>query len=150
MKRLLLVVGLLSLGAPGFSVAQGISLKPDEIIAARQSGMALTGGIAAALKAAVASGEDPKVYVDSAAGLVKWGKAYPVLFPEGTETGLNTKAKKEIWSDRAGFEKASAAMVGAAEKLGDAAKAGDKAAFAAAFQTLGQSCGGCHRNYRER
>ena len=112
--------------------------------------MALTGGIAASLKAAVAAGDDPKAYVDAATGLVKWGQAYPALFPEGTQTGRDTKAKKEIWSDRAGFEKAAAAMVVAAERLGDAAKSGDKAAFAAAFQTVGQSCGGCHRNYKER
>lgn len=150
MTRLLLTVGLLSLALPGFSVAQGVTLKADEIIAARQSGMALTGGIAAAIKAAVAAGEDPKAYVDSAEGLVKWGKAYPGLFPEGTQTGMDTKAKKEIWSDRAGFEKASLAMVTAAGKLGEAAKAGDKPAFAAAFQTLGQSCGACHRNYKEK
>jgi cytochrome c556 len=102
------------------------------------------------MKNGLAAGVDVKTYESAAAAIAKWGGIYVKLFPPGTETGNNTKAKKEIWSDRAGFEKAGADMVAAATKLAEAAKSGDKASFTTAFQGLGQSCGGCHRNYRER
>ena len=96
------------------------------------------------------SGADVKPYATGAEAMVKWAMQYTALYPDGTQTGHDTKAKPEIWSDRAGFEKADAAFVSAAEKLAEAAKSGDKAAFAAAFTTTTQSCGGCHRNYKER
>ena len=149
MKRFLLLAGIAALVVPGVAFAD-IAMKPDDIIAARQGGMAAVGGVTEAMKAGVASGAEVKAFADGAAGIAKWGKAYPALYPDGTQTGHDTKAKAEIWSDRAGFEKASAAMVSAAEKLGETAKAGDKAAFATAFTALGQSCGGCHRNYKAR
>ena len=66
-----------------------------------------------------------------------------------TPTPTATQTKRPV-GKFAVVEKASLAMVTAAGKLGEAAKAADKPAFAAAFQTLGQSCGGCHRNYKEK
>jgi cytochrome c556 len=130
--------------------AQMSTLKPEDVVQARQASMALTGGIADLMKAGVAAGADVKVYEEAAAGLVKLSKVYPQLFPENTQGVANTKAKAEIWSDRAGFEKAAAAFVTASTNLEAAAKSGDKAAFAAAFTAEGQSCGGCHRAYKAR
>ena len=150
MKISLLTAALIAtMATTGLAGAQ-TALKPEEIIAARQAGMALTGSITEAMKAGIAAGAEPKTFEAGAAAIAKWGAAYPHLFPEGTQTGAGTKAKKEIWSDRAGFDKASADMVAASIKLADAAKSNDKAAFAAAFTAEGQSCGGCHRNYKER
>ena len=136
-------------GAQGVG-AQGAGPKSTDIIAARQGGMALTGALSDLMKAGVASGAEVKPYADGAAAFVKWAGAYPTLFPDGTQTGGNTKAKPEIWSDRAGFDKAAAAFLEASGKLSDAAKAGDKVAFAAAFGDVGKTCGGCHRNYKAR
>ena len=151
MKTLVLTAAVaLTMSASGLASAQGIALAPNDIIAARQGGMALTGGVMEAIKNGLAAGVDVKTFEVAANGMVKWGTAYPKLYPAGTETGNNTKAKKEIWSDKAGFEKASADFVAASQKLAEAAKSGDKAAFTAAFQAEGQSCGGCHRAYRER
>ena len=141
---------LLGVGSAGSAWGQGISLKPDEVIAARQGGMALLGGVTDQMKAGVKSGADPKDYVSGAEAMVKWGGAYAALFPDGTQKGHDTKAKPEIWTDRAGFEKADAAFIEASTKLVEAAKSGDKAMFATAFGAAGQSCGGCHRNYKER
>lgn len=56
-----------------------------------------------------------------------------------------TKAKPEIWSDAAGFEKAGAAYYTA---LGEVKAAKDDAAFKAAFGHFGGSCKGCHTVYR--
>jgi cytochrome c556 len=72
----------------------------------------------------------------------------PVLFPGGTETGHDTKAKPEIWSDRAGFEAAASKFSAAASKLVEAASSGDRAAFMEAFKATGAACGQCHRSYK--
>ena len=150
MRKLLAIAAVLTVSATGLAAAQSLTMKPDDIIAARQGGMALTGGLVEAMKAGVQSGADVKPFTAGAEAMVKWGTLYTTLYPDGTQTGHDTKAKGEIWSDRAGFEKADATFVAAAQKLAEAAKSGDKAAFAAAFTTTGQSCGGCHRNYKER
>ncbi|MGC1494637.1 MAG: cytochrome c [Sulfitobacter sp.] len=69
------------------------------------------------------------------------------LWTEGTEQGAadGSRAKAEIWSDAAGFadkfadlEKASAAMIGAADV--DAVKAG--------MGAIGGACKACHESYR--
>lgn len=149
MQKFVLTVAVLA-SFSSLALAQGITLKPDDVIAARQAGMALVGGESDAMKAGVAAGVDVKPFAEGAAAMAKWGKQYTTLYPDGTQTGLETKAKPEIWSDRAGFEKANAAFVAAAEKLAAAAKAGDKDTFAAAFKDVGQTCGGCHKVYKAR
>ena len=138
------------LGLSGLASAQGVALQPDDVIATRQAGMALTGGLVASMKAAVKSEADVKQFEEPAAAIAEWGAAYPKLFPDGTQAGHDTKAKSTIWSDRAGFEAAAARLVKASQTLADAAKAGDKAAFATAFTAEGQACGNCHRNYKEK
>jgi cytochrome c556 len=125
----------------------GASLQPDQIIAARQALMDLQGGVAAAMKAAVDGGQDVKALAAGAKGLVASSSVIPTLFPAGTDQG-KTKAKPEIWSDRAGFEKAAANLHAQAEKLVALADANDKAGFATQFAAVGQACGGCHRPYR--
>lgn len=149
MKRVVLgAMALLSVS--GWAMAQTVGLKPEEVVKARQAGMDLTGGIVGVMKAGIAAGADVKGFEESAAALVAWAEAYPHLFPDGTQTAAGTKAKAEIWSDRAGFEKAATVFLTASNNLLAAAKAGDKAAFATAFTAEGQSCGGCHRAYKNR
>jgi cytochrome c556 len=150
MRKILITSAMLGFSFSGLAFAQSLTMKPTDVIAARQGGMALVGGIAETMKAGVASGADVKPFAEGAAAMAKWGKQYVGLYPDGTQTGLDTKAKPEIWSDRAGFEKADAAFVSASEKLEEAAKSGDKAGFAAAFKEVGGTCGGCHRNYKAR
>jgi cytochrome c556 len=150
MLKILLTSAVVGLSLSGPVLAQSVTMKPDDVISARQGGMALVGGLAETMKAAVGSGADVKAFAEGAASMAKWGKQYTTLYPDGTQAGHDTKAKPEIWSDRAGFEKADAAFVAAAEKLEEAAKSGDKAAFAAAFKDVGGTCGGCHRNYKAR
>ncbi|WP_075220853.1 c-type cytochrome [Acuticoccus yangtzensis] len=69
------------------------------------------------------------------------------LFPEGSETGHDTRAKPEIWSDRAGFEEKGEAMITAASNAKETAGNGLDA-LRAAMGPLGQSCRGCHETYR--
>jgi cytochrome c556 len=73
--------------------------------------------------------------------------AWPHMFPEGTETGNDTRAAPAIWEDPEGF-------VAASEKFeADAAAAIETAgngfdAFRAAFGSVAQNCRSCHEDYR--
>uniref|UniRef100_A0A2A4YRT9 Cytochrome C n=1 Tax=OCS116 cluster bacterium TaxID=2030921 RepID=A0A2A4YRT9_9PROT len=65
-----------------------------------------------------------------------------------TEKGTGeTRALDTVWSDASGFSKALTNSIAAATNL---ASIDQESAYGAAFGKLGQSCGGCHRNYRAR
>ncbi len=66
------------------------------------------------------------------------------LFPEGSGGG-DSRAKAEIWSDRAGFDKAMQDAQAAAAAM---AAVTDEAAYMPAMKTLGGTCKGCHDKYR--
>ncbi|WP_306118160.1 MULTISPECIES: cytochrome c [unclassified Roseitalea] len=69
------------------------------------------------------------------------------LFPEGSETGGDTRAKPEIWSDREGFDAAVAAFIDDTEAAVAAAPA-DLDAFRPVFGAMAQNCGDCHEVYQ--
>jgi len=155
-KRLGLAAVLVMAGA-GLAMAQdamaqgaAVSMPADTIIAARQAGFDLQAGNVIGMKAAIDGSGDVKGFKDAAKALSAWGHVIPGMFPDGTQTGHDTKAKAEIWSDRAGFEKASENFWVQADKLAVLAEANDKAGFAAQYTATTQACGACHRNYRVR
>lgn len=90
---------------------------------------------------------------DKAREIAATAKQLPALFPEGTGRGdlsdKETRALPAIWSDMAGFENASTALVVEAGKLAEFAKAGEMKIIADQFAVLGKvGCGGCHKTYR--
>lgn len=93
---------------------------------------------------------DPSHIAAHAQAIVDTATLIPAAFPEGTgpESGAETDARPEIWTDRAGFEADAQALHDAALTLQTAAAAGDMAAVQAAFGTVGQACGACHTDYR--
>ena len=151
MRAMVLGGLVLAIGLAGMArAADDTAIKPDDVIAARQAGFDLQGGVAAAMKATVDAGTSVKPLTDGAKGLSSWGHIIPTMFPDGTQTGRNTKAKPEVWTDRAGFEKAAANFYAEAEKLVRFAEADDKAGFADQFKATAGACGACHRAYREK
>lgn len=72
-------------------------------------------------------------------------------FPEVSNTGLpDTKAKAEIWSDRAEFDKKVKAFREHAATLAQVAAKETSAsdAFKTAAAAVGQDCKGCHEAYK--
>lgn len=69
-------------------------------------------------------------------------------YPEGSDKG-ETKAKPNIWSERAKFDEAGKKAFTAAQALVAATKAGDNAKSADAFKALGAACKGCHEDFRK-
>ena len=120
---------------------------PQDAIVARKEAMKNDGKIFKAIKAALAADQDVRPFAADAQWFADWAKQIPLMFPPGSETGHDTKAKPSIWTDKAGFDKFAADMAAAAERLAQAAESGDKAAFASDFQALGKACGGCHKAY---
>ncbi len=120
------------------------------VIEMRQAGYDLLQADAAAIKAAAQAHADPAPFADDADAMARWGRLVPSLFPPGSDHGHDTAARPEVWSDRAGFEKAAADFTAAAEKLSEAAKSGDADAFASQWKATGATCGACHKAYKVR
>ncbi len=139
------VAAAMLLATTGLARADGPS--PIEM---RQVGMALMSGDFAGIRAVIAAKGDVKTLENPLKAMQRWATLMPSMFPKGTETGGNTKAMPEIWSDSAGFAKASAALGDATGVMMAAAKAGDADAVAAAVKGIGDACGACHKAYRAK
>jgi cytochrome c556 len=149
-----------SLGAAA-ALAAGIVLmaavRADDfasVVAERQAGMKAMSGKLKAIKAFADSGAGQAEAADAAAVLVATSKSIPTWFPAGS--GLDsfsgkTAAKPDIWSDPAKFKAIAATFQADALALQKAVADGDKAAAAAAFDTMGrEGCGACHGAFRAK
>ena len=97
-------------------------------------------------KSEISRADDMKAHANSVAHYAKLVKS---LFPEGTGPDkIKTDAKPEVWSDRAGFDKAADAFIEKSEAWVKAAESGDAAAAMQAFGAVGKTCGGCHDDYK--
>ena len=76
------------------------------------------------------------------AALQKFG----TLFPTGTgrEAVPDTRAKPEVWSQRANFDAALTKLITETQKLGDVAKTGGVDAVKTQYAVVAEACGGCH------
>lgn len=95
-------------------------------------------------------GKEPFDAANAMAALQAWHKTATEvgdLFPAGSETGHDTEAKSEIWTDRAGFD----------QKLSDFGRRVDEAIAAnpatlaelgAAVDPVFKACKACHETYR--
>ena len=65
-------------------------------------------------------------------------------------TASNSRAKAEIWSDPEGFRAAGMKFGQAIGELSAAVDSGDKGQIGAALKAAGQTCKGCHDDYRKK
>jgi cytochrome c556 len=73
-------------------------------------------------------------------------RAIPADYPTGSgrEAAPGTRAKPEVWSQRAEFVAAANKLADETAKLGELARAGNLDAVKAQVGAVGQACGGCH------
>jgi cytochrome c556 len=133
-----------TLGATALAEAPAV----DDPIAMRQHLMK-NAGFAAGLGGAMLKGEapfDPRV-ATAALALLK-GTAIGIvrMFPEGSMNDTS-KAKPEVFSDRAGFRKAQEKFVVDTSNAVDV-KITDLDAFKAQFGAVTANCKSCHEAYR--
>jgi len=129
-------------------VAHAQFARPTDAIKYRQSAYSLMGTHFGRL-GAMANGKvpfDAKVAAENAALVATLAKLPAAAFPAGSDTGLNTRAKPEIWKDTATFTAAYEKMVVEAGKLPGAA--GDPASLKTAFGAVLQTCNACHDDFR--
>ena len=73
-------------------------------------------------------------------------KKAAVLFPQGSgrEAVPKTRAKPEVWTQRAEFEAALTKMVAETDAIGAAARSGNLDAVKAQWLKVAEACGACH------
>jgi cytochrome c556 len=79
-------------------------------------------------------------------------KIVPSLFPADTGIGKikDSEAKPEIWKQWPQFQQAAQKLESTSAELVTVAATDDRAAIAKQFGQVGQSCGGCHDNFRQK
>lgn len=146
MKRTLAAAAVLAALMP--FAAQAQFAKPEDAIKYRQSAYSLLGAHFGRIGAMV-NGRipyDAKIAGENAALVATLSKLPGGAFPVGSETGLNTRAKPEIWKDNAKFQAAYDKMVTELGKL--PAASGDAGTLKTAFGAAAATCKGCHDDFR--
>jgi cytochrome c556 len=138
--------------ALGVVVAMGVqAAAPTDVIKERQDGLKSMGKIFKSVADQLRAGNlDPATVKEASATITKTADAMANWFPagSGTEAGVKTAAKPEIWSDNATFMAARQKLVEEAGKFAALANAGDMAAIGGGVRGLGGACKGCHDKFR--
>jgi cytochrome c556 len=152
LKALILFSGAVTcLAALGFCQQSTSGVSGTDAIAVRQAGLDMSSIVFRSMTEAMKAGREAKSQAYAAAGLAKWAKALPRLFPDGTgvgETSLDTQALPAIWRDRAGFEQAAAYYAEATAKLAALAAANDGAEFTKQIDQVNVACRACHARFK--
>ncbi|MBN1238788.1 MAG: cytochrome c [Gammaproteobacteria bacterium] len=92
---------------------------------------------------------DEELFTKSATDLETMaGMATEGFMPQGIPSG--SRALPAIWENWSDFEQKAQDFQQAAQALADAAESGGFEAAKDLVQPVAQTCGGCHRTYRER
>lgn len=138
-------VGILLLAAAGgTALAQSAS---QDMGAERRALMRQQVQAVRAIAPVVQAAGDPRSVEQQAEALLATARRKMTLFPPGSDRD-DDRARPEIWTDRATFDRDGQAMIDAAMALVAASSAGDRAAFASAFQAVTNSCSACHDRFR--
>jgi len=100
---------------------------------------------------AMASGKAPydaKLAQDNAA-IVEFMSKLPWAGFTADSQSVKSKAKPEVWMDKAKFDQGADKMMAEVAKLNVAAKAGNLDALKAAFGETAKTCKACHDAFRE-
>ena len=124
--------------------------KPEDAIKYRKAALTVMGAHFGRV-AAMAGGRAPydaKAVAENAALAETMSKLPWTAFPEGSDKG-ETKAKPEIWTDKARFAEAADKMQAELTKLNVAARVGTLDALKPAVASVAGACKNCHDNFRQ-
>lgn len=124
--------------------------KPEDSIKYRQSALFVMAQHFGRI-GAMANGRvpfDAKVAADNAEIVAEMAKLPWAGFGAGTDKGMPTKAKPEIWTEAGKFKEASDKLGAESVKLVAAAKTGNLDNLKAAFGATAGTCKACHDAYR--
>lgn len=147
MKTIIRLASAIALLAGIAATAQ--AEESNSAIVHRQSLYKVAAGHMGGLKSALLLKDGPAANASyHADGIVAAFQRFGEAYPAGSDKG-ETKAKANIWTDRAGFDKAGKEAYAAATALTEATKSGDQTKSVAAFKALGGTCKACHEEYRK-
>lgn len=148
------IVAAVAAGALFSADTISAAMMGEEAIKARKDAMKSISKDLKVIRAYVKDGKGSAQDVEEkAAAIAAIAKKLPSLFPKGSGRGdfsdKETRALPKIWSDWAGFEKASMTLETEAGKLAQVAGGGDKKMIGEQTGALGKmGCGGCHKAFR--
>jgi cytochrome c556 len=142
-------IGLALLCAVGTATAQ-MQHKPENVIHYRQAVMGLMGWNFSSLSAMVKgkTAWDATEFALRAERLEWLAPQIAEGFTKGSNTGAETDAKAEIWTDFEDFQAKIEDYVAEAKALNEAAKSGDEARMREQFKKTAASCKACHDKYK--
>ena len=149
MRKVLMTAGIAVLCLAGGAGAQEPgSISAEQAVQVRRASMFMSGAIMSSMKAGIDAGASPRSQVFTAGTIARWAGAMPGVFPAGSGEVTGTKARPEIWTNRADFDAKAAALAAAATRLQELAQADDAAGFAAQWTEVRASCQSCHDVYK--
>ena len=146
-----LALAALALAVAGTASAQ---MKPEDAIKYRQSAYGAMGWSMARIKMNV-EGTFNKEDVIKSANVIQAiaNSGLGSLYLPGTDKGTGweaTRAKPEIWTEKEKLGKAGGAFNKEANEMAKVAATGDVAAVKAQFGKLGETCKGCHDDFKAK
>lgn len=144
-----LTIAVLTAVLAGAPLAGGAT-ESEEIIKYRQKAMDALGGHMGAMAQIMRGKVDFRGHMAAhAEGVAGVAGHVTAMFPEGSDFG-DTKAKMAVWDEWEKFEQAAKESKQAADDLVAAVGSGDDAAVGEAFKALGETCKGCHKDFRQK
>ena len=143
-------VAALVIGAT-LSLNAAAQAKPEDLVKQRKAALTLVGKYFGPIGAMVQGKApyDAKIVARNA-GYLETLSAMPWDgFDASTESFKETRAKPELYKEKAKFDQMATDVQGALAKLNAAAKGGDQNAVKAAFGDVGKACKACHDAYRK-
>jgi len=151
MKKMLLGGLALLLGVAVFSSAAFAQAKPEVLVKQRKAAMTLMGKYFGPL-GRMAQG---KAAYNS--DVIKRNTAYLAVLDQMPWDGfqastrdVKSRALPAVFDQPEKFKEAQQKFRAAVDKLAAASKGVDEDAITAAMKGVGQACGGCHKNFREK
>lgn len=125
--------------------------KPEDLVKQRKAALTMVGKYFGPIGGMVQGRVpyDAKIVARNAAYLEVLSAMPWDGFAASTEGVKDTRAKPEIYKEKAKFDQAAMDMQSALAKLNVAAKSGDQNAVKAAFGDTGKTCKACHDAYRK-
>ncbi len=136
-----------AMGAPAWAQFA----KPEDAIKYRQGALFVMQQNFARV-AGMAQGKlpwDAKMAADSASTAEFLSRLPWAAFVEGSDKGGNTRAKPEVWKEKARFAEYADKMQSEMAKLAVVAKGGNVDALKPAVSAVAASCKSCHDTFRE-